>query len=321
VTKRVLSMWENTILVAAAAGGDQRAGSWTRASKRELVALGALFSVLILVSDALNIRAGMEVMTVAVVVAAVAITRQPMAFFRDWWFFLAGLVLWSFSGAVAADSPFKPHLDVLINADRLLFFGRDPVVVIQNALAHRGTVGPIDVFAAAVYNLHVPEPYIAGYFLWRINRAVFFQFVAAVMILLVASFVTFIVFPAVPPWLAPGYGKVTGVFNGFGYVLKWHPMPFHGTPIFYLFKLAGDSVAAFPSQHAALPLLECFAFAACTPRRIWLWLVCWIVAVLFTIVYLGEHWVIDALAGYAYAIVVFGAVRIFVVSSPSRRRP
>jgi hypothetical protein len=163
--------------------------------------------------------------------------------------------------------------------------------------------------------MHLPEPFIAGYFLWRLDRPVFFQFAASVLILLVVGFATFVFFPAVPPWLAAQqFGQVPGVYNDFGSVLHWHPLPFHGTPLFYLFKLKGDAIAAFPSEHAALPLLELLAFARVAGTRVVLLFGAWVLFVLFGVVYLGEHWVTDALAGYAYALMIFGFV-LFVTES------
>lgn len=287
----------------------ERAPRWSPASRTELLALAAYFVAVMVLVDVLNVRPGVEVMSVIVAVAALAITARPIAFVRDWWFFLVGLILWNLSGPIAAQSPFPHHLDILLNADRMLFFGRDPVVVVQHNLAVPGQVTPLDVLAVVSYNLHLPEPYIAGYFLWRINRAVYLQFAACVLLLLVVGFITFILFPAVPPWMASTwYGRIPGVYNGFGPVLRAHPLPFHGSPIFTVFKLSGDAVAAFPSEHAALPLLEYLAFARCIGTAS-LWLLLWVGWVLFVVVYLGEHWVTDALAGWLLALAVYWFAR------------
>ena len=285
--------------------------TWRRASRRELTALALYFAGIIALSDATNVRLGVELLTVIVVVAAFSISRLGTSFLRDWWFFLLGLILWNMSGPVAAGSPFPAHLDVLLQLDRALFFGHDPVVVVQHHLARQGHVGPLDVLTAIAYNLHLPEPYIAGYFLWRLDRAIYFQFAAAALILLALGFATFILFPAVPPWMAStNFAKLPGVFNGFGPVLRAHPLPFHGSPIFRLFKLHGDAVAAFPSEHAAFPLLEYLAFSCLYPRTSRL-LLLWVGWVLFSVVYLGEHWVTDVLAGWLYALLIFWAVRRF----------
>jgi len=290
-------------------GGAPEDSTWQPASRREMWTLVIYFVAVMALVDLVNVRPGVELMTLVVAAAALTITRQLAAFLRDWWFLLAGLIMWNLSGPIAAQSSFPHHLDLMLQLDRVMLFGRDPVVVVQHGLAQPGRVTVLDVLAVVSYNMHLPEPYIAGYFLWRIDRAVYLQFAASVLILLVLGFVTFIVFPAVPPWMASTwYGKLRGVYNGFGPVLKSHPLPFHGTPFFYVFKLGGDAVAAFPSEHAAFPLLEYLAFSRCIGRASLLFLL-WVAWVLFIVVYLGEHWVTDVLAGWLYALVTFWAVR------------
>jgi hypothetical protein len=274
--------------------------------------LGGYFVAVIALADVLNVRPGVELMTLVVLVAALAISRRPRQFLHDWWFYLIGLVLWNVSGPIAAQSPFPWHLDFMLNLDRALFLGRDPVVLLQHALARPGHVGPLDVATVVAYNMHLPEPYIAGYFLWRLSRAVYLQFAASVLILLVAGLVTFILFPAVPPWMASShFGRLPNVVNLFGPVLQSHPLPFHGTPLFYVFRWRGDPVAAFPSEHAAIPLLEFLAFSRVAGRITSFLFLLWVAWILFSIVYLGEHWVTDALAGWAYALVIFWGVRLF----------
>ncbi|HCG03376.1 MAG TPA: hypothetical protein DEV93_22915 [Chloroflexi bacterium] len=310
--------------------------------------LAAYFTAIVLITDVLNVRLGVELLVLSVAVAAIAISRMPVQFLCDWWFYIAGLVMWNLSGPIAADSPFSVHLQFMLQADRALFFGHDPVILVRDAFHAASRPGPLEYFAAAVYNLHLPEPFIAAYFLWRLNRPVYFQFAAAVLVLLILGMVTFVLFPAVPPWMAsqplvffkskflfpwiaaadgyPGglhaawahsHVFLAGVSNGFGLVLHAHPLPFHGAPLFYIFKLKGDAVAAFPSEHAAMPLIEYLAFRRAAPRvsRI---LAIWIVLVLFSIFFLGEHWLVDALAGFVYALAAWMIVRA-VARTRSRR--
>ena len=277
------------------------------------------FLGVVAVSDAVNVRLGVELLTVVVVVAACTISRLPGLFLRDWWFFLLGLLLWNLSGPIAARSPFPVHLDFMLDMDHRLFFGHDAVSLLQHHLASRGHVRPLDVITSLAYNLHLPEPYIAGYFLWRIDRAVYFRFVASALLLLVLGFITFILFPAMPPWLSSlRYGRPHDVFNGFNPFVHAHPLPFHGTPIFYVFKLTGDAVAAFPSEHAAFPLLEYLAFRAAIGRPARPFLL-WVGFVLFVVVYLGEHWVTDAIAGYIYALAIWAFVA-WAAGASSRRQ-
>src|SRR5437764_291775 len=57
--------------------------------------------------------------------------------------------------------------------------------------------------------------------------------------------------------------------------------------------------AAFPSLHAAFPALAA-VYAWRRYRPLSIVLIVWSIAVLLAIVYLGEHYVVDALAGYVY---------------------
>lgn len=270
--------------------------------------LAIYFGALVVLTDVINVRLGVELLTLATAVAALSISRLPGLFIRDWWFFLVGLVLWNLSGPIAAKSPFPVHLNFMLQMDHRLFFGHDAVAFAQHHLASRGQVRLLDVITSLAYNLHLPEPYIVAYFLWRIDRAVYFRLVAAALLLLVFGFITFILFPAMPPWLSSlRYDRPPDVFNGFNPVVHSHPLPFHGTPIFYVLKLAGDAVAAFPSEHAAFPLLEYLALRAAIGRRALPFLV-WVGFILFSVVYLGEHWVTDAIAGYIYALVIWAFV-------------
>jgi membrane-associated phospholipid phosphatase len=113
--------------------------------------------------------------------------------------------------------------------------------------------------------------------------------------------VGFLVFPAAPPWLAVRAGLLHGVVR---IRALDHPQEVTGT----LQKLFDDNpVAAVPSLHAAYSLLVVLLV-----RRIWPRLaplaIAYAVAMQFSVVYLGEHYVADLIAGDVLAASVWYAV-------------
>ena len=66
-----------------------RPDPWRRATKRELAFLAVYFAVIVLGTDALNVRLGVELLVLTVLVPAIVVTRAPALFLKDWWFFLS----------------------------------------------------------------------------------------------------------------------------------------------------------------------------------------------------------------------------------------
>ena len=82
-----------------------------------------------------------------------------------------------------------------------------------------------------------------------------------------------------------------------------HPI---SVPSVYRF-FGANLVAAVPSIHAAYPLLI-FMFAIKKTGLYALTLLPYVLGVWFTVVYLGEHYVVDVFAGIVYALGSYGIV-------------
>lgn len=74
-----------------------------------------------------------------------------------------------------------------------------------------------------------------------------------------------------------------------------------------------DPVASFPSLHAGYPFLI-FLFALYYFKKKAWWFFPYVLAVWFSIVYLGEHYVVDVIAGALYAFISFLVARKLVNS-------
>jgi membrane-associated phospholipid phosphatase len=80
-----------------------------------------------------------------------------------------------------------------------------------------------------------------------------------------------------------------------------------------------NQFAAFPSLHAAFPALAA-VYAWSRYRWLSVGLIAWTAAVALSIVYLGEHYVVDILDGFAY-VAVAGVVVEVVTRWLGRRSP
>lgn len=263
-----------------------------------------------------NLRLTLE-SVVAILFVAAIVSGRGLLFLRDWGAFVAVLVAWQTSSYLALRFNFPWHLQELINADRFLFHGVIPPVWLQAHLYHPGVLEPWDVLAATMYMLHFLAPLAAGFLLWMTNRVLFHRFALTFVLVAVAGFATYIVYPSVPPWMAGErlihtYGTYKQVERG-GHVYLPHVQnlfdviaghwynPYNGH--FRLGFLHGnyDTVGAIPSEHAAYPMLFFLFLRRQFGRPAYLALV-YVAALLFSITYLGQHYVIDAIVGFAYAI-------------------
>ena len=125
---------------------------------------------------------------------------------------------------------------------------------------------------------------------------------------------TYLPFPEAPPWLAAQQGLLPPVHRVASEVVA------HAGPLSSVYSGADPLPnAAMPSLHVAYPLLVTVWVVIAFGRRAW-WIVLYPLSLCVGVVYLGEHWVIDVVAGVVYAVAGILAVRRFPVPLSHRRR-
>ena len=293
-----------------------------RISKRHRVYLLAAYVLVVVVAFLyFNIPLLVEWVALILFVGALIAGRADL-FFRDWGVFLAALLAWQFTAPVATQLSAPWHLTELIDADRFMFHGVVPTAWLQAHLYHPGVLEPWDVFAVAMYSLHFFTPLIVGFVLWLTNRALFHKFAFAFVLVAVAGFATYIAYPAVPPWLAAHHlvayhhiylrsphGRVylPGVRNIFDVTAHHWYNAYNGQITIGFLHQHIDQIGAMPSQHAAFPFLCLLFLRRQFGRWAYLgWL--YIAGITFSIVYLGQHYVIDAVVGFVYAALGYAFV-------------
>lgn len=183
-------------------------------------------------------------------------------------------------------------------ADKFLFFGHLPTKALQNWLWH-GHVQWYDFVFYGAYTLHFVMPFALAVLIWKTRDKEYWRFVTTYVTLSFAGFLTYVAFPASPPWLASDKGLIQPVAHVATSV--WYAFGIHDFPSVYN-KLAPNQVAAMPSLHSAYALLFAL-FITRLYKTKWRYLA-WIFPALiwFGTVYMGEHYVIDAIAGVLYAL-------------------
>lgn len=204
---------------------------------------------------------------------------------------------------------FPYQVQAVRNIDRFLFFGTDPNVWMQEHFYHADSIRWYDKVASTTYYTHFVFPVIAMAVVWAVSRVQWVRFMRRFATLLGVACIMFVVLPTVPPWMASSTKYPYRLFaplarhtaRGFyamgfkGFVEKWQSA-----------LDWGNAVAAMPSLHAGFALFVP-AFFLPLIRPVWLKGVVLLfpLVMLTSLVYFGEHWVIDGLVGWSIVGLTF----------------
>lgn len=298
------------------AGGDSATALGARNSRLLFAGVACYAAVLSGLMIARGVAVTPDVLLVGFGLAAVVLGRGRL-FLRDWVPFIALFFAYELMRGYADDLGMAVHVTDVIDLERLVSFGYLPTQVLQGWLHPATGVDLIAVAATVVYFLHFPLPLATGFLLWLKRRVLYYDFVAALILLCLAGFVTYLLLPVAPPWLAAQQGYLNGP-DGRPAIAYLKPpafealasaFGFNGSYVYsYAFYQIGPNpVAAFPSLHAGFPFLAFLYARRAFGRPGWLVLGYFFV-VCFAIVYLAEHYVVDAIAGVAYAAAAYAVV-------------
>jgi membrane-associated phospholipid phosphatase len=225
----------------------------------------------------------------------------------DWLPFTAVLVVYDLSRGIADGVGLPLHVSDIAAADRGLFGGTVPTVWLQRHFLDPGSPHWYDALATLVYISHfLATPAVAAV-LWLRSREIWKAFIARVIALSAAGLVTYVLFPAAPPWYAAREGVIEPVIRASSRGWLWLHVN-HAANLLDEGQAAANPVAAMPSLHTAFATLIAL-FAISHLRSSWRWLaILYPTAMGLSLVYLGEHYVVDLLAGVVYALAVHWAI-------------
>lgn len=173
-----------------------------------------------------------------------------------------------------------------------------PTVWLQRLAFDPGRVAAWDVAAVAVHASYFVVPHVVAFVLWRQGSQLFRRYCLALLGAVYAGLLTCLILPTTPPWLASQEGLLPRV---------WHVVPGVWNRADEAVYANGEAavgpnaVAAMPSLHMAGATLVALVLWRALPWARPL-AVAYPAAMALTLVYTGEHYVVDVVAGAALAV-------------------
>lgn len=233
-----------------------------------------------------------------------AVFGQARGFLVRFFPLVSLILLYEIFRGIADDLNGSVHYTEMIDFDRWMFLGHLPTVVLQEWW-WRGHVQWYDFYFYFLYTLHFLMPVILAVIIWKKADKHYWQFMWAIVGLSFAAFVTYIVFPAAPPWMASLDGYIDEPMRRVSSDIWWAMGITNFSEIYN--NLPANPVAAVPSLHSAYPLLFSMFITGLFGLKKYWWVYIYPVSLWFGVVYTGEHYVIDVILGALYAVLAYYA--------------
>jgi hypothetical protein len=239
----------------------------------------------------------------------------------DWGPFLLVVIAYDLSRGWADSAGFPVHFTPQIDADKLLFFGHVPTEWFQEHWYHTTFFTSLSLTGQISESLHPSVPvqwwevvfdltYLSHYlvsfilagFLWVKSRKRFQAYARRFTALSAFGFVTYVFFPAAPPWMAAEQGYIAptvGRIGGRGFAwLHLHTI----RNLIDTGTKTTNLVAAVPSLHAGFATLVAITLWPSVPKWCRPFLAMYPALMGLMLVATGEHYVFDIILGVIYAL-------------------
>lgn len=271
-------------------------------SKLFLTIVTSVLFVFLLIGYVLGIFAFLpKISILAFLILISFILKSERQFFRDWFLFLTvvylsdtmrGLIYYLtslYQRPVYCEYALKIETSI---------FGQVPSVWLQNLLLSDGQTGWFEETLTFFHGTHFIAFLIVGFLIWLKDKEYFKQYKTSFYILLGAGISLYALVPTAPPWMASELFGLLPKLTHFNIDIYTTYIPD---------LTAGfntDPVAAMPSLHAAFPFLCCLLLWEKSRIRAWPFYI-YTGLIFFTIIYTGDHYVIDIGAGCLLAYLSF----------------
>jgi membrane-associated phospholipid phosphatase len=226
-----------------------------------------------------------------------ALQRGNNRAFRLWSAYVLGFLAFRVIRNVAEGDGSMTQFQYVITWDRFLGLGQVPTVFLQSLWWRPGPGTGLDWYLITVYLTYFVLPPLVALLLWASGSRYLGRYVLASLLLFALGCFLFIVVPTAPPWLAAREGYIPPVHR------VVNDLFFKLDPTLFNYAKAIDRtnpVAAMPSLHMGCAWLIALVSWAIRPG-LGVVAVVYAASMALALVYTGEHYLADALAGVALA--------------------
>lgn len=183
----------------------------------------------------------------------------------------------------------------VVALDEAIGLGRLPTLLLQEATE---AIPGLGVAAFGIYASFFFTPVFLFLAAWHADRAAAAAFTRAMTLASFASLIVMAAMPTAPPWMAANDGAIPPIER----IAERVAGPAIHSAAEDIIGI--NEVAAMPSLHTAATVLVALAIVSLVPHaRRWIWL--YPLAMAISLVYLGEHYAADTIAGLAVALVAW----------------
>jgi hypothetical protein len=230
---------------------------------------------------------------------------RHLDFIRDWWRPLLLLALYWLLRGLADSTGMSVHVTEPVRIDEWIGGGTTPTVLLQRELCG----DPCDpefspkwyhVILTTFYASHFLAALTIAAVLWVRNRLEWLKWMRRLVAINFLALIGFYAYPMAPPWMASKLGIIEEVHRISSH--GWHGLGLHRQSMILMGM--PNKVAAMPSLHAGIAFLIAFyAISRFRSSLRWLMLL-YPTGMTVVLVWGGEHYVIDAVAGALLALLV-----------------
>jgi len=247
-----------------------------------------------------------KIMIICLSLLAAAAVGRLTGFIQDWFAFIGFIYLFdSLRGSIfilTCQLDLPVYTLYVIKAEKLLF-GAVPSIVLQDWLLKSPDPAGftwLEKLITVAHGSHFVAFLLVGLFIWLYKGSHFRFYKVSFYLVIFLGLLGYLAVPTVPPWMA------SNIFSLLPRLFRFNAVIFNMVIPDITSGFDTNPVAAMPSLHAAFPILlglilwRIFRWKA-FPFHLYVFLM------LFAIVYTGDHYVVDIIAGGLLAVLCYAA--------------